>query len=143
MRHPLHPALVHFPVACWTLATLADAVGLFWQPPWLWQLAFALLVLGCGFALLAALAGFWELLKLPAEHPAGGTANAHMGLALTAFCVYAGSAYLRVHDQQPVSPDTLALVLSGVGLLTLLVTGWLGGKLVYGYGVGVSARTSN
>ncbi|WP_343251093.1 DUF2231 domain-containing protein, partial [Pseudoxanthomonas sp. KAs_5_3] len=24
MRHPLHPALVHFPIACWSLATAGD-----------------------------------------------------------------------------------------------------------------------
>lgn len=140
MSHPVHPAVVHFPVACWSLATAADAVGLFWAPPWLWQLAFALTVLGCAFGLVAALAGFWELLKLPAEHPAGSTAHAHMGLALTSWCLYAGSALLRLHDRQPLPPDALALALSGAGLLALLATGWLGGRLVYGYGVGVTPR---
>ena len=140
MSHPIHPVLVHFPVACWALATVADGVGLWWSPSWLWQLAFALAVLGCAFGLLAAAAGFWELLKLPAEHPAGGTANAHMGLALATWCLYAGSVFLRVHDKLPVPPNTLALVLSGAGLLALLATGWLGGKLVYGYGVGVTPR---
>ena len=58
MSHPVHPAVVHFPVACWVLATAADVLGLFWAPPWLWPLAFALAVLGCGFGLLAAAAGF-------------------------------------------------------------------------------------
>ncbi|ODU40480.1 MAG: hypothetical protein ABS98_15550 [Lysobacteraceae bacterium SCN 69-48] len=140
MSHPVHPAVVHFPVACWSLATLADGIGLFWSIPWLWQLAFALTVLGCVFGLVAAAAGFLELLKLPAEHPAGSTANAHMGLALTTWCLYAGSVFLRLHDQRPVPPDAWALVLGGVGLLSLLATGWLGGKLVYGYGVGVTAR---
>jgi uncharacterized membrane protein len=140
MSHPAHPALVHFPVACWTLATLADGVGFWWSPSWLWQLAFVLAVLGCAFGLLAAVAGFVELIKLPAEHPAGGTANAHMGLALTTWCLYACSVFLRVHDKQLVPAETWALVLSGAGLLALLVTGWLGGKLVYGYGVGVTPR---
>jgi len=140
MSHPVHPAVVHFPVACWSLATVADVVGLLWAPPWLWPLAFVLTVLGCVSGLLAALAGFLELLKLPAEHPAGSTANAHMGLALTTWCLYAGSAFLRLHDQQPVPPGTWALALGGAGLLSLLATGWLGGKLVYGYGVGVTPR---
>ena len=63
-----------------------------------------------------------------------------MGLALATWCLYAGSAFLRLHDQQPVPPGTWALALGGAGLLSLLATGWLGGKLVYGYGVGVTTR---
>lgn len=137
MNHPLHPALVHFPLACWSLATLMDLAYLLWPQVWLWQLAFVLLMLGCGFGLLAALAGFLELLKLPAEHPAAGTAQAHMGLAMVTFCLYAGSLFLRIHEQQPVAPAVPALVLSGLGLLALLITGWLGGQLVYRHGVGV------
>ena len=33
MKHPLHPALVHFPIACWSLATLADIAGQ-WSTRW-------------------------------------------------------------------------------------------------------------
>ena len=33
MRHPLHPALVHFPIACWSLATAADLAGLAFAEP--------------------------------------------------------------------------------------------------------------
>jgi uncharacterized membrane protein len=28
MRHPLHPAIVHFPVACWSLTVITDFAGL-------------------------------------------------------------------------------------------------------------------
>ena len=86
MKHPLHPALVHFPVACWTLASMADALSLFWRTGPLQLLAAVLLALGCALGLLAATAGFIELLKLPANHPAERTAYQHMGLALTCFC---------------------------------------------------------
>lgn len=140
MRHPIHPAVVHFPVACWSLATAADVAGLLWAPPGWWLLAFALTAVGCGMGLVAALSGFLELLKLPAAHPAGATAQAHMGLALTTWCLYAGSLLSRVQDLQPQPPGTWALVLGGSGLATLLATGWLGGRLVYGHGVGVGPR---
>lgn len=143
MRHPLHPALVHFPVACWTLATLADATALVWEPGWRWPFAFALTALGCGFGLIAAAAGLYELLRLPSNHPATRTAMLHMTLALTSWCLYAGSLLLRVDHRQPVPPGALALLLGAVGLLTLLATGWLGGKLVYGYGVGIARQDSD
>lgn len=142
MRHPLHPALVHFPVACWALATAVDALGLVVDSSRPWQLAIALMALGCGFGLLAALAGFFELLKLPEGHPALATANAHMGLALTTCCLYGGSLFLRMRAPLLGAPDGWALALSGAGLLALLATGWLGGQLVYGHGVGVAAAAA-
>jgi len=136
VKHPLHPALVHFPVACWSLATLADIAGACWPRwPW-WQFAAALLAVGCAAGLAAAATGLLELLKLPPEHPAAVDANRHMGMALTAWCLYAGSLLLRMPDMQPVPPGTLATSLSVAGFIALAVTGWLGGKLVYVHGIG-------
>src|SRR3546814_14287794 len=51
-RHPLHPALVHFPVACWSLATIADVASLWLGQP-AWWLAGVLLVIGTIAALAA------------------------------------------------------------------------------------------
>lgn len=143
MRHPLHPALVHFPVACWTLATAADVAGLLLDGPDPWRLALALLAIGCAFGALAAAAGFLELLKLPAEHPAFALANAHMGLALLTWCLYSASLFLRLHGGLAWPPGTPALALSGAGLLGLLATGWLGGRLVYGHAVGMGASAQS
>ncbi len=136
MKHPLHPALVHFPIACWTLATAADLAGLWWLRWPLWQFALALLVVGCVGGLLAAAAGFVELLKLPAQHSAEADAYWHMALALGTWCLYAGSLWLRLPDLQPQPAGTVALMLSGCGFVALAATGWLGGKLVYVHGVG-------
>ena len=82
MKHPAHPALVHFPIACWSLASLADGVALLAWPVQLQLLAAVLLAIGCVLGLLAAAAGFAELLKLPEGHPAERTANMHMLLSL-------------------------------------------------------------
>ncbi|MDE2381546.1 MAG: DUF2231 domain-containing protein [Xanthomonadaceae bacterium] len=140
MKHPAHPALVHFPIACWSLASCADGVALLAWPAQLHLLAAVLIAIGCGSGLLAAVAGFVELLKLPAGHPAERAANFHMSFALASGCLYAGSLFLRIEHQQFIAPDVLALLLSGAGLLVLLVTGWLGGQLVYRHGVGVAGR---
>jgi uncharacterized membrane protein len=103
-------------------------------------LAAVLLAIGCVLGLLAAAAGFAELLKLPEGHPAERTANMHMLFALTSWCVYAGSLFLRIDQQHLIAPNMWALLLSGLGLLVLLATGWLGGQLVYRHGVGVGGR---
>ncbi len=142
MKHPLHPALVHFPIACWSLATLADIAGL-WSTRWpFWQWSLGLLIVACAMGLVAAVAGFLDLLNLSPEHPANKDANRHMVMALTTWGLYAFSLVARMEGMQPVPPNVIALVLSGLGLLALCATGWLGGKLVYVHGVGgVSPRS--
>lgn len=138
MKHPLHPALVHFPIACWSLATLADIAG-HWITRWpLWQWSAGMLAIGCATGLAAAGAGLLDFMKLAPEHPATADANRHMGAALTAWSLYAFSLVLRMDmkGMQPISPNGLALALSGLGFIALCVTGWLGGKLVYVYGAG-------
>lgn len=142
MSHPLHPALVHYPVACWTLAALADFAGLAWHPDWLWPAAAGLAALGCAFGLLAAGAGLLELARLGNGHPATATALWHMLLALTTWCVFAGSLVARVRGGALVPPGTLVFVLDAAGLAGVLATGWLGGTLVYRHGVGVGERAA-
>src|SRR6185312_11054182 len=104
MRHPLHPALVHFPVACWSLAVAADFASLHFGPA-AWPWSSGPLTVGCVMALLA--------------------------LAL-----FATRLLLRLDHLQPLVPDTLSLLLDAGGFLALAVGGWLGGRLVYGHGVG-------
>lgn len=136
MKYPLHPALVHFPVACWTLATLADVVGLWWTRWPLWQLSFALQAIGCAMGLLAAAAGFHELARLPEDHPATGDALRHMMLALSAWVAYAASLFLRLDGTTPSAPGAVALAAALVGFLLLAGAGHMGARLVYGHGVG-------
>ncbi|GEQ98511.1 hypothetical protein JCM17844_21480 [Iodidimonas gelatinilytica] len=61
---------------------------------------------------------------------------AHMGAMLCAFTFFALRLLLRLDELQPLAPDALSLMLDTGGFLSLVIGGWLGGKLVYGYGVG-------
>ena len=139
MSHPLHPAVVHFPIACWSLATAADVASLWWGKP-AWMLAGVLLALGTLIALAAMATGFIELMKVGAEHPATRDLNRHLLLMLSAWCLYATSLSLRLQGTTLTQPDTVDLVLSVVGFVVLVIGGWFGGKLVYGHGVGVGKR---
>lgn len=140
MSHPLHPALVHFPIACWSLATAADVASLWFGEP-AWRLAGVLLALGTLIALAAMATGFMELLKVGAEHPATRDLNRHLLLMLVAWCLYATSLFLRLQGTTLTRPDTVDLGLSVVGFVVLGTGGWFGGKLVYGHGVGVGKRS--
>lgn len=136
MKHPLHPALVHFPIACWTLATLADVGSRWWGDP-AWRVAGGLLLIGAISALATMAAGFLELMKIPNDSPALRVANRHLLMAVITWSCYTASLMLRVHDRTLHPPDALALALSAIGFLALCATGWLGGTLVYTHGVGV------
>ena len=137
MRHPLHPALVHFPVACWSLATAADIASLAWGEP-AWRLAGVLLVAGIGFSIPAMLAGLFELAKVAEDNPAIKDVNRHMIVVMCALAFYTASLLLRLQGTHLIEPGLLAIALSVLGFLLLCVAGWLGGKLVYGHRLGVS-----
>lgn len=134
MRHPLHPAVVHFPVACWSLATASDFASL-WLGETAWQWSAGLLTVGCGMAVLALIAGLIELVRVP-EGDALRDTYLHMAAMLTAFALFTARLLLRQEGLQPLPPDGVALVLDAVGFTAMAVGGWLGGRLVYGHGVG-------
>lgn len=134
MRHPLHPALVHFPIACWSLATLADFASLhFGEASWQWSAG--LLTVGCAIALVAMVAGLFEVPRVP-NGPALRDAYLHMTLMLIAFTFFTARLLLGLDDLRPVAPGALALTFDTLGFITLAIGGWLGGRLVYGYGIG-------
>ena len=137
MRHPLHPALVHFPVACWSLATAADLASLAWGEP-AWRFAGVMLLAGIGFSIPAMLAGLLELAKVAGDNPAIKDVNRHMIMVMSALSCYVASLFLRLQGTSFVEPGLPAIGLSVLGFLCLGVAGWLGGKLVYGHRLGVS-----
>lgn len=134
MRHPLHPAFVHFPVACWSLAVATDFAGL-WLGEAAWGWSSGLLAVGCAMAVLAMLVGMAELSRVPEGAPMRD-AWLHMGAMLTAFTFFTVRLLLRLDDLQPLAPDTVSLALDAGGFIALAVGGWFGGRLVHGHGVG-------
>lgn len=134
--HPIHPAVVHFPVACWTLATIGD-VSSIWLGERAWWVSGLLLAVGTVSAVAAMIAGVIELNKIDEQSQAAGVADTHMHLAFVTWTLYAISLFLRLDKFNLAAPGFIEISLSGLGLIALFVTGWLGGKLVYEHGVGV------
>ena len=135
--HPLHPMLVHFPVALWTLAVAADAGGLLAGDAWWWRLGFGCQALGLATAALAMVAGWLDYASLARSHPAQDTAVAYLLVMSTAWLSFLASLGLRgLPDGGP--PSWPAIAVAGFGFVAMAVGGWLGGRLVYGFGVGIS-----
>ncbi len=134
-RHPLHPALVHFPVACWSLATFADIASLHFGER-VWWMGGMLLLAGTALALPAMLAGLYEMTRIPAGSPAMQAVYLHMGAMLGAFTLFLTSLLLRAQQFQLHQPGNASLAFDIAGFLALSVGGWCGGQLVYRYGIG-------
>lgn len=136
--HPVHPVLVHFPIAFWLGASGADLIGWRTGNPLWWTLSHHAIVAGLVMGTLAFLAGGMELAlrRLPA--PAWRWVGAHAGLMSTALLCFLVSLSWRRATPPPDSAVWLGLF----GSALLLVGGFCGGTLVYGYGVGVAWRAA-
>ena len=141
--HPLHPALVHFPVACWTAAPVLDLAYLLTQNPAWWQAGFWCLLVGTAMGVLAMCAGLIDLFSLPGGHPGEAVGQRHMLLMGSAWCVFVVDILLRRPDRLP-SPIQAwgAFGLSAAGFLLLAVGAYAGARLVYDFGVGRNPRHS-
>lgn len=136
--HPIHPMLVTIPIGLWIFSLVCDLVAMRSGAPETWASAsYYAMVGGIIGALAAALPGLVDLLSL--ESPIKSTAIKHMALNLTIVVLYVVNAWLR--HQGTVSAG-VTLGLSVLAIAMLLVSGWLGGKMVYEAGVAVHAGES-
>lgn len=134
--HPIHPMLVTIPIGLWVFSLVCDlvAMGSGTPQPWATSALYAM-VGGIIGALLAAVPGLVDLLSLK-DRAIRTTALTHMGLNLTIVALYVVNAWTRMATS--VSPN-VSLGLSVIAIAMLLVSGWLGGKMVYEAGVAVHA----
>jgi uncharacterized membrane protein len=132
-KHPIHPMLVSIPIGLWVFSLLCDLIYVFgWGSERFEIVAFYCIVGGVIGALLAAIPGLIDLLSLPAGPKK--TAILHMSINLTIVGIYLVNIGVRVGN-----PDSLRLPvwLSVAAIAMLCVSGWLGGKMVFEYGVAV------
>lgn len=134
--HPLHPALVHFPLALWFAAIFSDLVGWWLADPFWWRMGYWCLTFGTAAALPAIVTGFLDYVALPPKDTSFNVATAHMMVMLSAATAFGASWMLRTQAGVAVAPSALAWALALIGAGLLAVGGWLGGTLVYRYGLG-------
>jgi len=140
--HPLHPLLVTVPIGAWLASLVFDVASRFAaHPGFLAQGAEWLIGIGVVGALAAATAGFLDLLAIAPGTPAFRTAIWHMSLNLVITGTYAANFAWRHAGYASGGPVPLGmLALSAVAFAALGVSGFLGGKLTYRYGVRVAGQ---
>ena len=130
--------LVHFPVACWTLAAISDGLALAaldvsWPDGWI------LLAIGLGTALPAMVAGFLDLGSLPKAGERDG--QVHMILMSVAWAAFLVALVTRLENGLPMEKPGLPSIASVfAGMLAMAAGGWYGGRLVYTHGAGRSTK---
>ena len=137
--HPIHPLLVTVPIGSWVAAFIFDiaskvsddasafAEGAYW-----------LIGLGVVAALVAAVFGLMDLFAIPRGTKAFRTGLTHMALNVTTVVLFAISFLVRASGdyEKPVSPGLIVLSVLAIAILTM--SGWLGGRMAYRYGIRVA-----
>jgi uncharacterized membrane protein len=139
-RHPIHPMLVPLPIGMWVLSLACDIIAAFSANPATWKIvALYAMVGGIIGALAAAIFGLIDLLSLP--HDIRSTAITHMVINLTVVVLFVIDAWLRIASPDAGVGAAAPVWLSVIALVLLVVSGWLGGKMVYRFGVAVDTET--
>ncbi|WP_406055465.1 DUF2231 domain-containing protein [Kribbella sp. NBC_00889] len=135
--HPFHPILVTIPIGAWVASFVFDIGSQAADAAYLVQASTWLIVIGIVGALAAAAVGLLDFFAIPPGTPAFRTGLIHLLLNVAVVVAYVVNALWRRGsdaDEVAVGP----IVLSAVSLAALMVSGYLGGKLAFRYGVRVA-----
>jgi nitrite reductase/ring-hydroxylating ferredoxin subunit/uncharacterized membrane protein len=134
--HPLHPILVPFPIAFFTGTLISHLVGWLMNMPDLLRTAYFLNIGGIGFALLAAVPGFLDFLyTVPPKSTGKKRAAKHGIINVTMLVCFAVALFFRSD-----SNHIIVALLEVIGVLLMIIAGWMGGTLVYRNQIGVDIR---
>ena len=136
LGHPVHPMLVMFPVGLLVTAVLFDVVDTVGGPDFLGEVAYWNITVGLVGGLLAAAAGTFDLLAIPAGTRAKRVGLTHAAANLAVILLFAAVWAVRLNaDSRAAGGALIAIELVAVAILG--VSAWLGGELVDRLGVGV------
>ena len=129
---PLHPALVHFPIALYPVSLLFDGISYLVDDgnPFV-KGAFALLVVALAVSVLAVLTGFSDFLLVPAGSATWRVAVIHMTLQLVGSALFLANTVLRSRDLDVTTSPIGPIVLSAVGVVIIWIGAQFGRDLVF------------
>ncbi|HEY9510529.1 MAG TPA: DUF2231 domain-containing protein [Verrucomicrobiae bacterium] len=143
LGHPLHPILVHVPVALWPGALIFDLLsrGHIGGNAMV-RLSFYAIAVGLAGALLAVPTGLVDWTGIKKEKPAWKIGLYHLALNLVVALLFAINLGLRVatfREATEVLP--IPTLLSAIGTVLLIVSSYLGGLMVYEHGISVARQS--
>ena len=130
----VHPSLVHYPLAFLPLAVVTDTLGYLGRNRWLLKAGRWTTLLAAASAAAAGTAGLVAQEEVAAEGKARDMLVTHRTLNMALTLTTALLAAWRWRRRAP-TPASLAIGVVGLGVMSY--SAYLGGKMVYEYGVGV------
>jgi len=127
LGHPIHRVLIVFPLGLLATSFFFDVAWLVRGREQLALVAWWLIIAGVIGGVVAAVFGVVDWLAIPQGTRARRVGALHGGGMGVVAVLYAASWVLR--RDAPSDPETGAILLSGLGVLLTVVTGWLGGEL--------------
>lgn len=137
---PLHPRFVHFPIAFCLAGAMAIGLGIFARRSRWWEWGRISLFVGWLGILAAIVSGLMDQSRVAPGAAAAAVLDQHITVGIALLVVFGLALYWPLRDKKLFVPGHipwpyLGLLLLGAALV--LVEGWLGGRLVYHFGVGV------
>ena len=140
--HPLHPMVVHFPIALLATGWFFDLLAWWWRSDKVRDTGLYLLVMGLLSAGLAVVTGHFAEEAVEHSGIPKQAIEIHEELGFTTFWIFVSLLGLRlamrwgwVREQQ-----VLVVIAGLVGVAVLLVASYFGGDLVYRFGAGVMPK---
>jgi uncharacterized membrane protein/nitrite reductase/ring-hydroxylating ferredoxin subunit len=140
--HPIHPILVAFPIGLFITSLVFDLIAMTGNHGSLAAAAWYCIVAGLVVGACAAVAGLIDLFGVVPPASSGRRRGyQHAILNVIMMTLFFAEAVYR--GGPGAMPNRTSLLLSGIGVVVLLVSGWLGGTLVYRNQIGVDHRYAN
>ncbi len=136
---PLHPMLVHFPVALVVFAGILALAAWIWNKPRLHRIARVNLIIGTVCAILTVISGMaaaGDVFTIDPQHNVLERHQLMAAISLVLLVVLSVWAILKQKDWALKVPTIFTIVLL-IAHLSVAGTAFYGAKLVYSHGVGV------
>lgn len=131
-NHPIHPMLIPFPIGLWIFSLAADIIYRAGGSDAWASAAYYTMAGGIIGAVIAALPGFVDYFTMKPSRTKS-IATRHMLVNVIALILFIIDLATRTGNPDATGP----FVLSVIGVLLIIYSGWLGGHMVYVHGMAV------
>ena len=143
-KKPVHPILVHFPIALLVTAFVADAAYWLTSLPTLRHAGFWMMAVAALTGALAVLAGIFDMRRASLEGSVHERVHRHMHVGFGLYAVICALTFWRWTFFAPDERITvLYLDFTLLAVALAAFQGWLGGELVYTHGVFVAKKQAS